>query len=383
MSSELNTQTYSQLVSNQVAAIQGSSSQLLDFEVGSILLAIVESNTGAVGLWVQALILALLATTRASTSSGVALDTWMADFNFYRLPAVSSTGNVTFARFTNTYQAVVLANETPSLSTQVQTADGTQNFYVTIDTSNSHYNAGLGGYVLASGTSSISVPVEAVVAGTGGNVAIGAISVLTSSIPFVDTVTNAAAFTNGVNLESDQAFRARFILYINTLSKATKSALEYAITSVQQNVQFNLTENYSYGGSPDLGNFYAVVDDGSHDPPTSFLNAVGSAVEATRGFTINYGIFADVTVTANVSMTITTSTGYTHSAVTAIVAAALSTYINTLGLGNVLYYTRLEQVAYDASPGVVDVYNVLLNSGTSDLAITNQQTAVPGTIVVS
>jgi hypothetical protein len=383
MSIELNTQTYAQLVSAQVAAIQASSSELLDFEQGSILLSTTESNASAVGLWMQGLILILLATTRAATSVGPALDTWMADFNFFRLPATQSTGDVTFARFTPTFQAVVLANANPSLSTQVETADGTQIFAVIIDTTNANYNAGLGGYVLDASVSSISVPVQAIIPGANGNVGIGAINTLVTAIPYVDTVTNAAAFTNGANSESDLDFIARFILYINTLSRATKAAIAYAIISVQQGIDYNLTENLNYSNATDIGYFYAVVDDGSHSPSSGFLMAVGNAIEAYRGFCVTYGVFADTTITANVSMIITTAAGYTHSAVVAIVTAALASYIGTLKLGVTLPYTRLEEVAYDASPGVINVTNVLLNSGTSDLTATNQQVIIAGTITVT
>ncbi|MGL1423582.1 baseplate J/gp47 family protein, partial [Vibrio parahaemolyticus] len=70
---------------------------------------------------------------------------------------------------------------------------------------------------------------------------------------------------------------------------------------------------------------------------------------------VTYGIFGPVQQTANVSMTITTATGYIHADVVALVTAALQTYINTLGLGNSLSYTKLATVAYGASPGVTNV----------------------------
>ena len=63
----------------------------------------------------------------------------MADYRFTRLAAVASSGQVTFARFTPTQKAVVPIGAT------VQSADGTQTFTVTVDTTNSAYNAGLGG----------------------------------------------------------------------------------------------------------------------------------------------------------------------------------------------------------------------------------------------
>ena len=110
----LTTKTFAQLVSDQVTAIQGAARTLIDFTIGSILRSIVESNS-AVALWVQGLILQLLATTRAATSAGTDLDSWAADFNFYRLVAVAASGQVVFSRFTATQAAFI------PVGTQIQT----------------------------------------------------------------------------------------------------------------------------------------------------------------------------------------------------------------------------------------------------------------------
>ena len=219
--------SFSQLVSNIAAVVQGAASSLVNFTPGSILLSVAQA-TSAVVLWLQAIILQVLTLTRASTSQGSDLDSFMADFGLARLAATFATGQVTFARFTATQQAVVPIGST------VQTSDGSQNFTVTIDTTNSAYNASLGGYALISGTPSISVPVRDTVAGSGGNVQAAAIAVITTPIPGVDTVTNAAPYTNGIDAETDAALRIRFVAYLASLSKATRAAIGYAITSVQQ-----------------------------------------------------------------------------------------------------------------------------------------------------
>ncbi|MFX8028091.1 baseplate J/gp47 family protein, partial [Acinetobacter baumannii] len=106
---------------------------LVDLTVGSVLRAIVEANA-AVVVWLEGLLLQVLAITRAATSSGADLDSWVADFGVTRLPAVAATGIVTFSRFTTTQQVLVPVGAT------VQTADGTQQFTVTIDTTNPAYN---------------------------------------------------------------------------------------------------------------------------------------------------------------------------------------------------------------------------------------------------
>lgn len=372
---QLTIYTFSQVVSNIATAVQGSASALLNFTVGSVLRAIAEA-TASVVLWLQAIILQVLTLTRAATSVGTDLDSWMADFGLFRLAAVAATGQVTFARFTATMQAVV------PIGANIQSSDGTQNFTVVIDTTNSAYNAGLGGYVLAASTSSVNVPVQAAAAGTGGNVQAAAISVITSPIPGVDTVTNASAFTNGINAESDPALRLRFVAYLASLSKATKTAVAYAITTVEQGLDYTLTENYAYNGAYQPGYFWVAVDDGTGYPPSQLLTNVGNAIDAVRALTITFGVFAPIIETANVTMVLTTASGFTHAAVVAAVTAALQNFINGLTLGTSLPYTQLASIAYDVA-GVSNVTGILLNSGTSDLAATAKQKILAGTVSVS
>ncbi|MDA8256736.1 MAG: baseplate J/gp47 family protein [Betaproteobacteria bacterium] len=370
-----NTQSFSQIVSNMVTAIQGAVTTLVDTTIGSILRAVVEADA-AVVLWLQGLILQLLAITRAASSNTTDLDSWMADYGITRLPAVAATGAVTFSRFTATLQAVVPVGAT------VQTADGSQNYTVNLDTTNPAYSASLGGYVLTPGTASVTVNVTAVTAGSAGNAAPGFINTITTAIVGVDTVTNALQFTAGVDTETDSALRVRFVNYIASLSKATKAAISYAITSIQTGVNFVLTENLTYAGAAQLDYFYVVVDDGSGSPPGSFITAVSNAIDAVRPVTSTFGVYAPVVVTANVAMTITTGSGYVHATVATAVQAALQAYIDALPIGATLPYTQLAAVAYGVG-GVTNVSVITLNSGTADLTATQQQVIKAGTVTVS
>ena len=370
----LQTYTFTQLVSNIAAAVQASASAALNFTAGSVLRAVAEAVSGVV-LWLQAVVLQVLTLTRAATSAGADLDSWCADYGFARLAARAAAGQVTFSRFTATQQAVVPVNA------GVQTADGTQKFFVTLDPTNTAYNAGLGGYVLPANTAGVSVPVQAVAAGSAGNVQAGAVSVLTSAVPGVDTVTNAAGFLTGLDAEPDAAFRARFVLYITSLSKGVKAAVASAVAGVQQGLNYTLTENYDYSGAYKPGYFYVVVDDGTGFASSALLASVSAAVEAVRGFTISYGVFAPADLTANVAMTLTTAPGFSHAAVAGAVGVALTTFLNSLTLGVSVPYTRLAGVAY-AVPGVLNVTAVTLNGGTADLAATPQQRVVAGTVTI-
>lgn len=371
----LTTYTFNQIVSGIAAATQAAASSLLDFGVGSILRALAQAVAGQF-LWLQAIILQVLTLTRAATSVGADLDSWCADFGFTRLPATAATGQVTFSRFTATQQAVVPVGAT------VQTSDGSQTFAVTLDTGNSAYNAGLGGYVILANTASVNVPVQAVAGGSGGNAQAGAISVITSPIIGVDTVTNGAAFLNGADAEPDADFRARFVLYLASLSKGTKAAIGSAVRGVQQGLNYTITENQNYNGTANQGYLYVVVDDGTGQASSDLLARVNAAIDAVRPFTSNFGVFAPAIVTANVGMTVTSAPGFNHATVVGNVGVALTNFLNRLTLGVSVPYTQLASVAYGVA-GVQNVIGVTLNGGTFDLAANQKQRIVSGTMTIS
>jgi uncharacterized phage protein gp47/JayE len=372
----LNIKSFTDLVRDQVSAIQGRAAGLVDFTIGSLLRAIMESNASVLQ-WLQQLIVTLLITTRAATSAGTDLDSWFADFGFARLSAFFATGSVTYSRFTPTNSALI------QIGSLVGSADGSQQFAVTTDTTNALYSAALVGYLIPAGTASATVPVMASTAGSAGNAMIGAVTVIVGSISGVDTVSNTAVFANGADPESDPASRARFVLWVQSLSKGTKAAIGYALASMQQGVTYTLTENQDYSGNLLYGYSYAVVDDGSGAPSSTFLANSAAAIEASRPFTIRYGVFAPALVTAGVGMVITTNSSVTHSVVVALVITALKTYIASLSLGQILPYTQLAAIAYAVSPAITNVSAVLLNGSTADIAATPKQVIRPGTISVA
>lgn len=373
----LNLKDLSTLVRDGVTAAQASSRQALDFTIGSILRALFES-VAALALWLQGLIVQLLATTRAATATGADLDTWIADYGMTpRIAAIAATGSVTFARFTSTNAALV------PVGALIKTADGTQSFAVTVDKGNPAYSAALAGYQIAAGVASITVPVAALTGGAAGNIAANTLTALAQPIQYVDTVTNSAAFINGANAETDVQLRARFVAYVASLAKATRAAVSYAISSAYPNASFTITENVQYGGAVDNGYFYVVADDGSGNPPSTFLSSVAGAVETARPLAIRYGVFGPTLVSVPVTLTATIAAGFDPVATKALIQTAIQNYVNGLGLGNTLYYTRLLQVAYDASPGVVNIANLLVNSGTADVTASTKQIIKYSTVTVS
>lgn len=357
---QLSLQTFPTLVQNMAAAVQSAASQVLDLTIGSTIRAILEANA-SVALWMQWLILQVLQSTRAATSSGADLDSWMADFTLARLPAVAASGSVAFTRYTATAPALIVPGAL------VRTSDGAQTFAVVADTTNAAWNASAGGYVIAAGVISVTAPVSAQAAGTAGNIQPSAVTLLATAIPGIDAVVNQAAFTNGLDAESDGAFRARFQTFIQSRSRATPLAVGSAVLSVQQGLQYTIQENVNAAGVATIGSFVVTVDDGSGVPASALVAAVASAIEAVRPVGSVFTVQPPTVMSAAVSLSVSIAPGSVISAVRANVTNAIRAFVNTLPIGTALPLTRLAQVAYAADPGVQNVTNISLNGVAADL----------------
>jgi hypothetical protein len=246
------TKTFTQLVQGQAAAIQARAAGLLDFSVGAVLRALIEAVSGVV-LWLQALILQVLALTRLATSPTDAdADSFVADFfgpfadgtpaTFSRLGFIGSQGSLTFARFSATGLAFVPVGST------VSTQDGAQRFIVLLDTNNASYRADLspgtgGAYAMPNGVGSVTVAAQALTPGAASNVTIGAANTITSAIAGVDTVTNPSAFTNGQDAETTPAFINRFRRQILALREATPATILSYIIGIRPGVTALNIEN--------------------------------------------------------------------------------------------------------------------------------------------
>jgi hypothetical protein len=358
---------FTQLVQDAVAAVQAAAPQLVDLTVGSALRAVLEASAST-GLWMQWLILQVLRTTRLATSSGVDVDSWLADFTLARLPATAAAGGVTFSRFSFTLAALV------PLGANVKTSDGLRTYTVVTDTTNPAWN-GSTGYTLGAGVPSVTCAVQDVTTdasgnpsvGSAGNVVANTITLLASAIPGVDTVANAAGFISGVDAESDAAGRARFANFIQTRSRATPAAVSAAIAGVQQGLNWTIQENVAPNGAVWMGNFVVTVDDGSGAPPSSLLTSISLAIAAVRPIGSTWSVQGPVDTLATISLSITTFPAGNKPALLGTVENALLAFINSMPVGMELDYSRVSYVAFAADPSITDVHNVIVNGATADL----------------
>jgi uncharacterized phage protein gp47/JayE len=372
---QLPVMSFSGLVQQMAAGLQGRAVQLIDLTIGSVLRAILES-CASVALWLQWLVLQVLTMTRAATSVGSDLDSWMADFSFTRLPGVAASGLVTFARYT------VGLPVTVPVGCTVLTTDGTQSFLVIEDDSNPAWN-GAGGYTLQVQQASVTVPVQCAVVGPGGNVQAGPIGLLASPLAGVDTVSNAAAFVGGASAEPDAQFRARFQLYINSRSLATVTAILNAVDSVQLALRTIVIENVDPTLAPQNGSFLVVADDGTGFPGAALLSAVQGAVDAVRPIGSVFAVQGPVVVPASVVVVIETSNPATHAAVAASAQQAILGWIQALPIAGTLAVSKIDALAHAADPSVISVTSSLINGAAQDLTAPANGVIIASNVVVS
>jgi uncharacterized phage protein gp47/JayE len=365
------TQTYDELVSNQITAIQAQNGQI-QFPVGSVELAIVQANAG-LGLWMQAIVLQLLAQTRAASCVGTQLDSFFNQFNFYRNLANTSSGQVIFSRNTSTNQALV------PVGSLVQTQAPSIQFSVYADDTNSNYNPTLMAYVLAPTISSISIPVVCTKTGIIGNVNAGAIIQIASPIVGIDAVNNPSPLTNGYAQESDSSYLSRFVPYINSLSLGTILALETAITNGTPQIFYNILPNKNISDLSDPGFVTIIIDDGSGSPPTSLINLISQKIGATIAAGITYGVYPVSVLTANFTFTLTLDSSYIQSDIITLIQNNIGIYISSLEIGQTVVITKIYQIIYNSSAAVLDVTGLLINGISSDLVPTISQRAYVGT----
>ena len=369
------TKKHATFVNDFAAAAQSASQQPLDFTQGSVFLALAEASAG-LGTWLQKLYIFALSVTRLVSSQGVWVDTFVNAFGMTRLPAAAATGLVQFSRYSNTSAVSI------PVGAQVVTGDGTQVFQVYGDLTNGAFSSALNGYTLLAGANTVAVPVMALTAGTTGNVAAGTITSLRTPVSGIDAVINTAGLTNGQPQESDAAVKARFLLYIASLAQATRQAISYAVSSLGQNVSATFYEFQDPSGrSAPMSTVF--VDDGSSNPPAALVQQAAVAVSNTKAFGVRVAVIGVTPLLASVQMTCQISPTYNQSAVVAAVQAALTVYINGLPPSSTLYFTRLEQVAYAASPGIYNVSNVTLNGTMSDLVPMPGQAIIVSNVAVT
>jgi hypothetical protein len=356
---DLALQTQTTMQSDMSAAVEGYASAPVDATTdGSFVKAILQANQG-VALWLQVEALQIETAGRLTTSTGTDVDTFVAQFGQARLAAVAASGTVTLSRF------AAVTSATVPIGVLIRTGDGSLSYAVGIDPLNSLYSASAGGYVVPVGTVSVNVPVVCTTPGIVGNVITGAVSLL-GSIAGINEATNAAPMTGGLDVESDDALKKRFADFIASLERATVTAVDEAIESVQQGIAYDVVENIDEAGAYRLGHFVVTAAQADGTLPPELESAIYLAVDRVRPVCSTFSVQPPAITWVDVFMTITAE-GTDKASLIGPVQTAIATYINGLTVGQIMPYARLAVLTFNASSLISNIGNILLNGGVADV----------------
>lgn len=226
-----------------------------------------------------------------------------------------------------------------------------------------------------------------------GNVAPNTISVQGENIAGVESVTNPTQASGGAEIETDDAYRQRIHLNMESQPGPTYYGLYtglYALPGVEQ-VQIvpNLTmETDSYGNPPKSLHFYvrggreddvaqAILDNIAAGIQT--VGKIKKAVKDIGGHTHDVFFDTATVVPIYVSMSLKTSDDFNSETSPAEIVQAIKDYLSGLIMGDKVVFTKLYQAIYNISG--VEYAQVTLGRdksamGMADIQLDQFETAV-------
>ncbi|MBP0725527.1 baseplate J/gp47 family protein [Bacillus sp. RG28] len=243
---------------------------------------------------------------------------------------------------------------------------------------NDIYFSSTTGATISGGVASVAVTCE--VAGTQGNIPANSIVNIVNPITGVINITNSSAVNNGTDIETDDLLRSRAYVQIQQ-PPSSGNINDYRRWCLEVPGVGGVTILPLWNGNGTIK--CVIVNSSMRAADTSLLTALQNNVEAKRpiGATVTYVSATELPL--NISVKITLAPGFTNQQVTSNITNILTSYLQSIALTtNTISYALIGSQILKVD-GVIDYQNLTINGGTSNIAITNTQVAVVGTVNVT
>lgn len=277
-----------------------------------------------------------------------------------RRPATASSGAL---------QLTVTKNTNIPEGSQFSTASVDGQPSVVFETTQGKFN-------LPEGTTE--VPVKCMQTGTAGNVIAGTVIFKLSQLSGVTAVTNPEAITGGTEEEDDDSLRARIV------SLDQSQSVSY-VGSVADYKRWSL-EVPGVGGvtvipaQDDSGLVTLVITDSNGDPANEEIcqnvyDYIMSPADPELRLTapnVKLNVIPPTITELSISATVEVGTGSSLDAIKTALIEAVQAYLGTARSDGEVRYTQIGKILAGI-PGVYDYDVLTLNSGTTNISITNTQ----------
>ncbi len=277
-----------------------------------------------------------------------------------RRPATASSG---------TLQLTVTKNTNIPVGSQFATASVDGQPSVVFETTQGKFN-------LPEGTTEVSV--KCTQTGTVGNVIAGTVIFKLSQLSGVTAVTNPEAITGGTEEEDDDSLRARIV------SLDQSQSVSY-VGSVADYKRWSL-EVPGVGGvtvipaQDDSGLVTLVITDSNGDPANEEIcqnvyDYIMSPADPELRLTapnVKLSVIPPTIIELSISATVEVGTGSSLEAIKTAFIEAVQAYLDTARSDGEVRYTQIGKILAGV-PGVYDYDALTLNSGSTNISITNTQ----------
>ena len=277
-----------------------------------------------------------------------------------RRPATASSG---------TLQLTVTKNTNIPAGSQFSTASVDGQSSVVFETTQGKFN-------LPEGTTE--VPVKCTQTGTAGNVIAGTVIFKLSQLSGVIAVTNQEAITGGTEEEDDDSLRARIV------SLDQSQSVSY-VGSVADYKRWSL-EVPGVGGvtvipaQDDSGLVTLVITDSNGDPANeeicqnvyAYIMSPADPELRLTAPNVKLSVIPPTITELFISATVEVGTGSSLEAIKTAFIEAVQAYLDTARSDGEVRYTQIGKILAGI-PGVYDYDALTLNSGATNISITNTQ----------
>ena len=224
---------------------------------------------------------------------------------------------------------------------------------------------------LAAGQSHVDVPVQAVQAGSAGNVIAGSVRNLAAVPVGITGCTNPEAMSGGTDAEDDEQLRARILDSFLRLPNGANSAYYE-----QEALSFDeVAAAVALPRSRGIGTVDVVVATEQGVPEQELLDRLAEHFQSRREIAVDVAVLAPETVTVDVSVQVDSDD---LDAAAAGVEQALAEWFSGQRLGQNVLRVKLGSLIY----GTQGVDNYVLTEPAADLSMDKGQLPVLGTVAV-
>jgi len=211
--------------------------------------------------------------------------------------------------------------------------------------------------------------------GVSSNVVANTVTVLANVPATLTAVTNPVPFTGGSDPEDSEEYRQRLLDVIQNPDTGSVGDIQSWALSVEGVETATVFENTPVAGTVTV----MITGPGGTVPPDEVKANVLNVLNAQGYANISFVVSSFTPLSTNVTVATTLDPAWPLATITPSVQAAISDYINSLGVGQTMYLSGI----IDSVFGLVGILDVTVTTPTTNQTTPAGQKRVPGTITVT